>query len=72
MAEISVPFPGACYLIGAGLLGKIYADRIRQLGGIAIDIGALVDGWVGINSRRNAFIQLAANPLPPLTASDRY
>lgn len=72
MAEISVPFPGACYLIGAGLLGKIYADRIRQLGGIAIDIGALVDGWVGINSRRNAFVQLAANPLPPLTASDRY
>nr|WP_047165783.1 hypothetical protein [Sphingomonas sp. Y57] len=69
MAEIDVPFPGACYLIGAGLLGKIYADRVRQLGGIAIDIGALVDGWVGINSRRRAFIELAANPLPsPATA----
>ena len=44
-------------------------DKVTGSGWTAIDIGALVDGWVGINSRRRAFIELAANPLPsPATA----
>lgn len=51
MAEIEVPRPGALFLVGGGLLGKIYCDRIRELGGIAIDIGALADAWMGLNTR---------------------
>ena len=39
--------PGEVWLISAGFLGKLYAARVRQLGGIALDIGALSDYWVG-------------------------
>jgi len=55
MAEIEVPFRGACFLVAGGLLGKIYCDRIKQLGGIALDIGALADAWVGFNTRGGDF-----------------
>ena len=51
MRELEVPRRGAPFLVAGGLLGKIYCDRIRQLGGIAIDIGALADAWMGYNSR---------------------
>ena len=51
LGELHVPFPGAVYLVGAGLLGKIYCARIKQLGGIALDIGSLVDGWCGLDTR---------------------
>ena len=39
--------PGEVWLISAGFLGKLYADRVRELDGIAIDIGALSDYWIG-------------------------
>jgi len=45
------------------LLGKIYCDRIRELGGIALDIGALADAWVGKNTR-GALLE-SAPVLPP-------
>ena len=51
LATLSVPHPGAVFLVAGGLLGKIYCDRIRELGGIALDIGALADAWVGQNAR---------------------
>ncbi len=51
MENITVPHKGAVFLVGAGLLGKIYCTRIKDLGGIAIDVGSLVDGWVGIDTR---------------------
>ena len=51
MTQISVPKPGAVFLVAAGLLGKIYCAQIKRLGGIAIDIGAVADAWTGINSR---------------------
>jgi hypothetical protein len=51
MAGLTVPRQGAVFLVAGGLLGKIYCDRIRNLGGIALDIGALADAWMGINSR---------------------
>ena len=51
MATLSVPRPGAVFLVAGGLLGKIYCDRIRELGGIALDIGALADAWAGQNAR---------------------
>jgi len=51
MAELRVPRPGAVFLVAAGLLGKIYCHRIRQLGGIAIDVGSVVDAWMGFATR---------------------
>ena len=51
MAELTMPHPGAVFLVAGGLLGKIYCGRIRELGGIAIDIGAIADAWMGYNTR---------------------
>jgi peptidoglycan/xylan/chitin deacetylase (PgdA/CDA1 family) len=51
MAELTVPRPGAVFLVAGGLLGKIYCARIRELGGIALDIGAVADAWMGFNTR---------------------
>lgn len=51
MAEIVVPRPGAVFLVAGGLLGKLYCDRIKQHGGIALDIGAAADAWMGFNTR---------------------
>ena len=49
--NVSVPYPGAIFLVGAGALGKIYCDIIKQRGGIAIDVGAIFDAWAGVKSR---------------------
>ncbi|HMI19321.1 MAG TPA: hypothetical protein VK533_07235 [Sphingomonas sp.] len=51
MTELTVPHPGAVFLVAGGLLGKIYCGRIRDLGGIALDIGAVADAWMGFNTR---------------------
>lgn len=42
---------GLLVLVGAGPLGKIYCDVIRQAGGIALDVGSLLDAWTGLCSR---------------------
>ena len=42
---------GKVYLIGAGGLGKSYCNMIKQSGGVALDIGALFDGWTGLFTR---------------------
>lgn len=36
------------FLVGAGLLGKLYAAMIKNSGGICIDMGAVLDGWNGV------------------------
>ena len=36
------------FLIGAGVLGKIYCSKIKKNGGVAIDFGAVLDGWNGV------------------------
>ena len=46
--ELTVPFPGALFLVGAGAFGKIYCHWIKQRGGVAIDIGSLFDSWAGV------------------------
>ena len=48
---LTVPFPGAVFLVGAGALGKIYCHWIKQRGGIALDIGSMCDGWQGTTGR---------------------
>ncbi|WP_172820910.1 hypothetical protein [Cyanobium sp. NIES-981] len=35
--------PGRLFLVGAGILGKIYCDRIRERGGVALDLGSVLD-----------------------------
>ena len=42
---LEVPFPGALFVVGAGVFGKIYCHWIKQRGGIAIDIGSIFDSW---------------------------
>ena len=49
--NIDVPYQGAIFLVGAGVLGKIYCDVIKEKGGIAIDIGAIFDAWANVKSR---------------------
>ena len=49
--ELIIPFRGAVFLIGAGGLGKIYADIVYQRGGIALDVGSILDGWAAEASR---------------------
>lgn len=43
--------PGMAFLVAAGVLGKIYCDRIKAKGGIALDIGSILDSWAMIPSR---------------------
>lgn len=43
--------PGGIYLVGAGGLGKIYCQWVKELGGVALDIGSTFDGWAGYPTR---------------------
>jgi hypothetical protein len=42
---LEVPFPGAVFLVGAGVFGKIYCQWIKERGGIALDVGSMCDPW---------------------------
>ena len=55
MQSLQVNFPGELFLVGAGVCGKIYCNRIKELGGIALDIGAVCDAWINIPSRKLVF-----------------
>jgi len=46
---------GKLFLIGAGVPGKAYADFIKQRGGIALDVGGLMDAWDGRATRPAVF-----------------
>lgn len=50
-SSINVEYNGMPYLVAAGLIGKGYCAEIQQQGGIALDIGALIDCWDGRYSR---------------------
>jgi hypothetical protein len=45
-----VPMDCIC-LVAGGAMGKIYCDYFKSKGAIAIDIGSLVDKWMGIVTR---------------------
>jgi tetratricopeptide (TPR) repeat protein len=49
--EIVVNYPGEVFLVAAGFLGKFYCDIIKRRGGIALDIGSIVDQWLGYDTR---------------------
>lgn len=40
-------FPGSLLLVGAGVIGKIYCNWWRDLGGVAMDVGGAMDVWFG-------------------------
>lgn len=48
LEAITVPFRGALFLVGLpGPYGILFCDRIRSLGGIALDIGQVAGAWAG-------------------------
>lgn len=49
--QLRVPARGSVFVVAAGLLGKVYCHRIKALGGVAIDIGSVADGWMGFDTR---------------------
>jgi hypothetical protein len=51
MEQLDAVRPGMAFLVGAGALGKIYCDRIKAKGGVALDIGSILDSWAMIASR---------------------
>lgn len=70
--EIVVPSPGALFLVGAGALGKIYCQWIKEAGGIAIDIGSIFDDWASVRSRPTAACGGIAeyDEVPPLSLGE--
>jgi hypothetical protein len=56
-----VEFPGMLYLVGGGLYGKLYCQLIKAQGGIALDLGALFDAWLGIPTRPAVYKSMYGN-----------
>jgi hypothetical protein len=46
-----VDYPGMLCIVGGGLYGKLYCNHIRSQGGVALDLGSLLDAWAGIHTR---------------------
>ncbi len=44
-------YPGDLVLVGAGIFGKIYCNDIKKQGGVAIDVGSMMDAWAGVKTR---------------------
>jgi hypothetical protein len=51
---------GSVFLVAAGGLGKIYCDRIKAKGGIALDIGSILDSWANVPTRKRYDLYPAA------------
>lgn len=47
----AAPCEGNVCLVGAGVIGKIYCNWFRDRGGIALDVGAVMDLWAGKATR---------------------
>ena len=47
--------PGDLVLVGAGILGKIYCEAVRQRGGIAVDVGSILDLCGGHGGTRGEY-----------------
>ncbi|WP_458094685.1 class I SAM-dependent methyltransferase [Roseomonas sp. WA12] len=51
VARIREARRGGLYFVGAGVLGKVYCQEARLAGGIAVDVGSVMDVWAGVVSR---------------------
>ncbi len=49
---LKVNRPGMLFLVGAGPLGKVYCQWIKERGGIGLDIGSMFDAWAGLATRK--------------------
>jgi hypothetical protein len=47
----AAPCEGNACLVGAGVIGKIYCNWFRDRGGVAIDVGAVMDLLAGFSTR---------------------
>ncbi len=43
--------PGSMVIVASGSIGKIFCETARQSGGVALDVGAMADYWVGAKTR---------------------
>ncbi|MBW5799004.1 hypothetical protein [Halomonas elongata] len=43
---------GKLCLVGAGLAGKVYCSKIAAMGGVALDVGSMMDAWAGKKARK--------------------
>ncbi len=68
LAELTVPYDGAIFVVGAGIVGKVYCAEIKRRGGIALDIGAVADIWAGRLDTR-PFLTRHAEALSAATTS---
>jgi len=63
--ELSTVLPkkskGQVFLVAAGFLSKIYCHIIKENGGFAMDIGSVVDHWLGYFTRSHAMLGHYAN-----------
>jgi len=51
MESLKLDVPGQLFVVGASTFAKIYCQRIKELGGIGLDIGAACDTWLDMPSR---------------------
>jgi hypothetical protein len=51
LAALEKPHHGKLFLVAGGILGKFYCRKIKEFGGVAIDIGSIADAWIGALSR---------------------
>lgn len=64
-AELTVRERGEIFLVGAGLFGKDLCVRIRERGGIALDMGSVLDHLAGKVTRGDGRPELRAAPQVP-------
>lgn len=43
--------PGTLVLVASGSIGKIFCATAQRAGGVALDVGAMIDYWVGLKTR---------------------
>lgn len=59
--RLNRPASGKVFLVGAGLAGKEYLKIIKDNGGVALDLGALLDAWDGRATRPQVYAQKTGN-----------
>lgn len=65
--QLRCPHHAHLFLIAGGILGKFYAQTVREFGGVALDIGSVADAWAGKSTRpgvdlSNALAERDAGP----------
>jgi len=49
--QLDRPLSGKVFVVAAGLVGKSFCHLIKANGGVALDLGALLDAWDGRSTR---------------------